>query len=155
MRKSPQTHREEEEKGQLTALGLPWGTRPILGKVCEDEEAPEFLIRSQNGEGKNRTLSLLKAEVWGAYNLKCKNTGEPPQKCRGKSRDSLREGSQAEELLRWNPAHSSCLPRSWELVKLQVQGPSQAAGSSPSQAGRPSPGHSRAERPPGMEGPSC
>lgn len=58
MRKSPQTHREEpgkeEEKVQPTALGLPRGTRPILGKVCEDEEAPEFLIRKKPKWGREK-----------------------------------------------------------------------------------------------------
>lgn len=36
----------------------------------------EFLSRKKPKMGKEKNmLSLLKAEVWGAYNFKCKNTG--------------------------------------------------------------------------------
>lgn len=53
----------------------------------------EFLSRKKPkmGKEKNMMLSLLKAEVWGAYNFKCKNTGEPPQNFRGKSQGILLE----------------------------------------------------------------
>lgn len=112
MVKNPQARRGEKPGTRRRKPSSPhwasWGARPIAGKVCEEEDALGFLIRKKPkmGEEKNVTLSLLKAEVWGAYNLKCKNTGEPPQKFRGKRQDSLREGKQVEKLFRWNPADS-------------------------------------------------
>lgn len=158
--KNPQTRKEKSpgRGGESPAhcTGASWGTRPIPGKECDEEEALGFLTRKKPkmGEEKNVTLSLLKAEVWGAYYLKCKNTGEPPQKFRGKSRDSLREGNQVEKLFRWNPANSrlsslflgACLTASASRSHPGRQGPPPARPPEspplPSQAARvpPQPG---------------
>lgn len=55
--------------------------------MCEEEEAPgiPYQKEAKNGGGKKFDVEPKKAEVWGAYNLKCKNTEESPQKFRGKS----------------------------------------------------------------------
>lgn len=90
--KSPQIHRGEmtQELGRESpahCTGGSSGTRPILDKLCAKRNRPmEFLSRKKPkmGKEKNVMLSPLKAEVWGAYNFKCKNTGEPPQNFRGK-----------------------------------------------------------------------
>lgn len=104
----------------------------------------EFLSRKKPkmGKEKNVMLSPLKAEVWGAYNFKCKNTGEPPQNFRGKRQGVQLECFEGrrpgEKLFRWKPANSRLSARSWELGKLQVQAdPSQAARVLPSQQDTP------------------
>lgn len=169
MAKSPQVHGGEvtQELGgavQLTALGVaPRGARPVLDKRCVKRNRPaEFLNRKKPKvrKEKNMTLSLLKAEVWGACNFKCKNTGEPPQKFRGKSRGILLEcfeGRKASgETVQREPSQlQAVFPVPGSLLNCKCkQTPARPPGSS-SQAGRPFPGDFCSERPPGMEGPSC
>lgn len=89
------------------------------------------------------TLSLLKAEVWGACNFKCKNTGEPPQKFRGKSRGILLEcfeGRKASgETVQREPSQlQAAFPVPGSLLNCKCkQTPARPPGSSPARQDDP------------------
>lgn len=93
-----------------------------------------------------------------------KNTGKPPQKFSGESRqregaeillECFMEGNQVETVQMEPSKLQAVCPISGSLLNCKCkQIPARPPGSSPSPAGRPFP-LGTSERPPGMEGPSC